>query len=66
MAQNRAEIASGRDRLRRDRNFEESHERAPSSIGDVDGRYNLFLRNEQRKHQNPGTGYLDWGLGGVD
>ena len=50
MAQNRAEIASGRDRLRRDRNFEESHERAPSSIGDVDGRYNLFLRNEQRKH----------------
>ena len=41
--------------------FEEAHERIPSSVGLAEGEYRKMLRLESMKHEEAGAGYLDHG-----
>ena len=53
-----------RDRDQRLRGFEEAHERIPSSVADAESAYNRLLRDDAKKHQSPGVGYLEHGSNG--
>ena len=41
--------------------FEEAHERVPSSVGLAEGFYRGVLRQESVNHESGAVGYLDWG-----
>ena len=53
------------DRERRPRNFEDVHERIPSSVGDAEAEYASLLRREQMKNQTDPVGYLEYGQHGA-
>ena len=52
-------LQSYNDREFRPRDFEEAHERIPSSVAEAEMHYNQILRNEQKKHQSEGAPYFD-------
>ena len=58
-AQNKAGIQSARDWQRRPRDFEEAHDRLPSSVAEAEMFYNETLRDEARGYQMKGEAYLE-------
>lgn len=58
-ADNKAGITSYLDLERRQRGFEEADDRIPSSVSHAEAFYNKQLRQESKKHQMEGYGYLE-------